>query len=79
MCINIAMICAIYHNIVQLLLLTIIVSSKNYMILIIGKENIAINKQNQLIVQPYSCFYHYGCHNVLCHILVGFARTDQEI
>jgi len=52
MCLNIVIklvICANYHNIAQLLFLTIIVSSKNYMILIIGKENITINRQNQLI------------------------------
>ena len=55
MCLNIAklvMISAIYHDIVRLLLLTIIVSSKNCTILIIGKENIKINKQNQLIAHP---------------------------
>ena len=30
----------------------IIVSSKNYTISIIGKENITINRQNQLLVHP---------------------------
>jgi len=55
MCLNIAtklVIHANYHNIVQLLLLTIIISSKNYMISIIGKENITINRQNWLIAHP---------------------------
>ena len=35
---------AIYHDIAQLLLLTIIVSDKNYTISIIDKENITINR-----------------------------------
>jgi len=55
MCLNIAIklvIHADYHDIAQLLLLMIIVSSKNYMILIIGKENITINRQNWLIDHP---------------------------
>jgi len=55
MCLNIAIklvICANYHDITQLLLLMIIVSSKNYMISIIGKENIMINRQNWLIAHP---------------------------
>ena len=48
MCLNIAklvMISANYHNITQLLLLKIIVNSKNYTILIIGKENITVNSK----------------------------------
>ena len=32
-----------YHNITRLLLVAIIISSKKYMIFIIGKENILIN------------------------------------
>ena len=41
-----------YHDIGRLLLLTIIVDSKNWMILIIVKENIMVNRQNGLIVHP---------------------------
>ena len=41
-----------YHNIGQLLLLLIIVDSKNWAILIIVKENITVNRQNQLIAHP---------------------------
>ena len=56
MCLNITkllMISANYHNITRLLLLTIIVSSKNYTISIIGKDNIMVNRQNRLIAHPY--------------------------
>ena len=38
-----------YRNTGQLLLLTIIVSSKNFTILIIVKGNITVNRQNWLI------------------------------
>ena len=41
-----------YHDIVGLLLLTIIVNSKNQMISIIVKENITVNRQNRLIAHP---------------------------
>ena len=43
-----------YHNIGQLLLLTIIVNSKNWMISIIVKENITepVNRQNRSIAHP---------------------------
>ena len=42
-----------YDNILQLLLPTIIVYSKDYTILIIDKENIMVNTQNWLISHPY--------------------------
>ena len=42
-----------YYDITQLLPLTIIVNSKNWTILIIDKENIAINRPNRLIAHPY--------------------------
>ena len=41
-----------HHDIRRLLFLMIIVNSKNWMIMAIVKENIAVNKQNQLIIQP---------------------------
>ena len=41
-----------FHDIGRLLLLTIIFKSKNWMILIIDKENITVDKQNRLIAQP---------------------------
>ena len=41
-----------YHDIGRLLLLTIIVSSKNQTISIIVKENITVNRQNRLIAHP---------------------------
>ena len=50
---NIVMISDNYHDIGRLLLLTIIVSSKNQMISIIVKENITVNRQNRLIAHPY--------------------------
>ena len=46
------MITANNHDITRLLLLTIIVSGKKCMILIIDKQNIMINRQNQLIAHP---------------------------
>lgn len=39
-------------DITWLLLLMIIVSVKKYMISIIDKQNITINRQNQLIARP---------------------------
>ena len=60
---KIAMISGDYHDIRQLLFLTIIVSSKNCTISIIVKENITVNgqrniiivnRQNQLIAHPYT-------------------------
>ena len=54
---KIAMISDDYHNIGRLLLLTIIVDSKNWTTSIIVKENITVNRQNQLISHPYSTFY----------------------
>ena len=42
-----------YNDIGQLLLLTIIVISKNWIIsIIIVKENITVNRQNRLIAHP---------------------------
>ena len=41
-----------YHDIGQLLLLTIIVNSKNWTISIIVRENILVNWQNRLIAHP---------------------------
>ena len=41
-----------YDDIIQLLPLTIIVCGKTYMISIIIKENIMVNRQNQLIAIP---------------------------
>ena len=40
-----------YHDITQLLLLTIIIS-ENYTISIIDKGNITVNRQNRLIAHP---------------------------
>ena len=51
---KIGMISDDYHNIRQLLFLIIIVISKNLTISIIVKENITVNRQNQLIAQPYT-------------------------
>ena len=48
------MVSANYHDITRLLLLTIIVISKNYTISIIGKGNITVNRQNRLIAHPYT-------------------------
>ena len=42
-----------YHDIRRVLFLTIIVDSKNWMILIIIKENIMVIRRNQLIAHPY--------------------------
>ena len=50
---KIVMISNDYYDIGRLLLLTIIVSSKNWTISIIVKENITVNRQNQLIAHPY--------------------------
>ena len=47
------MISADNHNITRLLPLTIIDSGKKCTISIIDKQNIAINRQNWLIVHPY--------------------------
>ena len=43
-----------YHDIGQLLLITIIASSKNCTISIIVKQNIMVNRQNRLIAHPYT-------------------------
>ena len=43
-----------YHDIGRLLILTIIVDSKNWTISIIVKENITVNRQNQFIAHPYN-------------------------
>ena len=43
-----------YHDIGQLLLLTIIVKSKNLTISIIVKGNMTVNRQKRLIVHPYT-------------------------
>ena len=43
-----------YDDISRLLLYTIIVSNKNRTILIIVKQNITVNRQNQLIAHPYN-------------------------
>jgi len=66
-----------YHNIERLLLLTIIVKSKNWMISIIVKENIVANKQNQLIAHPrmdhlkytqvHICYTHAACDTCMLH------------
>ena len=42
----------VFHNITRLLLVTIIVISKNYTISIITKGNITVNRQNWLIAHP---------------------------
>ena len=42
-----------YPNIRQLLLLMIIMNSRNWTISINVKENIMVNRQNQLIANPY--------------------------
>ena len=44
----------ISYDIAQLLLLTIIGSSKNGTTLIVAKEDIKVNKLNRLLVYPYS-------------------------
>ena len=41
-----------YHDIGQLLLITIIASGKICTISIIVKQNITVNRQNRLIAQP---------------------------
>ena len=41
-----------YHNVGRLLLLAIIVDSKNKTVLIIVKENITANRQSRLIAHP---------------------------
>ena len=41
-----------YHDIGQLLLVTIIASSPNRTISIIVRQNITVNRQNQLIAHP---------------------------
>ena len=45
-----------YQDIGRLLLPTIIVKSKHWMISIIVEENITVNRQNWLIAHPYSAF-----------------------
>ena len=50
---NFFMISDDYHNIVRLLLLMIIFSSKNWTIPIIVIENITVNRQNRLTANPY--------------------------
>ena len=49
---KIVMISEHYHDIVRLLLLTIIVNSKNHTISIIVPENITVKRQNRLIAHP---------------------------
>ena len=51
---KIGMISDNYHDIGRLLPLTIIVGSKNWPISIIVKQNITVNRQNQLIAHPYN-------------------------
>ena len=65
---KIAMISDDYCDIGRLLLLTIIVSSKNWTISIIVKENITVNRQNRLIAHPYFIVLsHYV--DLLCKLL----------
>ena len=52
MCVKIVMISDNYCDIGRLLLITIIVSSKNEVISIIVKEDITVNRQNRLIAHP---------------------------
>ena len=47
---KIPMISDVYHDIRQLLLLTIIAYSKNWTIIV--KESITVNRQNRLIAHP---------------------------
>ena len=56
---KLVMVSASYHDITRLLLLTIIVISKNYMISIIGKGNITVNKQNRLIAHSLLAMQGY--------------------
>ena len=53
MCVKMVIISDNYHVIGQLLLLMIIARIKNCTILIIVKENVTVNLQNQLITHPY--------------------------
>ena len=73
---KIAMISDSYHDFVQLLLLTIIVNSKNQTISITVKENITVNKQNRLIPHPYikpSCARNFSAGRV-----IFFIKTTQS-
>ena len=70
---KIAMISDNYCDIGQLLLLTIIVSSKNWTISIIFKENITVNRQNQLITHPYFIALSY----VTGHEKIGLMCTQN--
>ena len=56
-----------YHDIGQLLLITIIVSSKNCTISIIVKQNITVNRQNRLIAHPYYWHSKYGWYDQPSH------------
>ena len=48
-----------YHDIVRLLLITIIVNSNDWTISVTVKENIAVNRQDRLIAHPYHiCSFH---------------------
>ena len=47
------MISDVYHNIVQLLLITIIPSNKSCMISVFVEQNITVNCQNRLMSHPY--------------------------
>ena len=56
MCLGVAKLVIVsddYHDIARLLLLMIIVCSKNCTISINDKQNIMINRQNRLIAHPY--------------------------
>ena len=71
MCVKIVIISNDYCDIGQLLLLTIIVSSKNWTISIIVKEDITVNRQNRSISQPY-------CHDGKIFIIVQcYSRHEQ--
>ena len=54
-----------YNDIARLLPLTIIVSSKNWTILIIDKANITINRPNRLIAHPYTVTCITNCSSLL--------------
>ena len=67
--------CYDYYDIVQLLLLTIIVNSKNWMISIIVKENRTVN---QSVAHPYGIYGSNGMYisRSACHkITVIFCKS----
>ena len=78
MCLNtvkFVMISANYHDITRLLLVTIIVSSKNCTISIIGKENITVNRQNRLITHHILNFFQSDVSSFTVDLIHSHVRT----